>query len=213
MSAFSAIPRDLPFDSVLLADHLRDYDAPRDKITRMLGRGEIIRVRKGLYVPGAAHHHTEVDPLVLAGLIYGPSYVSFEKALEIHGLIPERVSEITCATTKRHKIIDTPIGRFAYHSLPRAAFPLGISSREAAGGRYWLATPEKALCDRLAQSPGIQNQSHIQKLLHELRIEPDALRRLDLLQVHEIATAYRWRPVAHFSRWLSRFQKKKPISA
>jgi predicted transcriptional regulator of viral defense system len=212
MSAFSTIPKGQPFDSVLLADRLQDYDAPRDKITRMLGSGEIVRVRKGLYIPGAVTAQAEVDPLVLAALIYGPAYVSHEKALELHGLIPERVSEVTCATTKRHKIIDTPIGRFAYHPLPRAAFPLGVSSQETTGGRYWLATPEKALCDRVAQAPGIQNQSHIEKLLRELRIEPEALRRLDLQQVHEIAAAYRWRPVRHFARWLTRFQKKKPSS-
>lgn len=212
MSVSLDIPRGQPFDSVLLADRLRDYHAPRDKITRLLRSGEIVRVRKGLYVPEGGSGHAEVDPLVLAGLIYGPAYVSFEKALEIHGLIPERVSEITCATTKRHKIIDTPVGRFAYHSLPRAAFPLGLSSREAEGGHYWLATPEKALCDRLAQSPGIRNQMQIQQVIKDLRVESEALRSLDLLQVQEIAAAYRWRPVVHFARWLARFQKKNPIS-
>ncbi|MFN0077600.1 MAG: hypothetical protein ACKVY0_14105 [Prosthecobacter sp.] len=211
MSAFSTIPRDHPFDYVLLSDRLRDYASPRDKITRMLASGEIVRVKKGLYVPGPPLALRGVDPLVLAGLVFGPSYVSLEKALELHGLIPERVAEITCATTKRHKVFDTPVGRFSYHSVPKPAFPLGLELREAAGGHYFLATAEKALCDRVAQAAGISNQEHIAGLLlKDLRIDAGALRRLALDQVDAIAAAYRWRPVVLLARWLARFQKQHP---
>ncbi len=56
-------------------------------------------VKKGLYIPGARPgEELKVDPLVLSGLISGPSYVSLETALSTYGLIPERVEEITCIT-------------------------------------------------------------------------------------------------------------------
>ncbi|MDZ4289281.1 MAG: hypothetical protein U0984_15050, partial [Prosthecobacter sp.] len=126
ITASTIVPRDQPFDYLLLIDRLKGYASARDKITRMLAQKEIVRVKKGLYVPGPSIAIREVDPLVLSGTVFGPSYVSFEKALEIHGLIPERVNEITCATTKRHKLFDTPVGRFSYHPVPRRVYPLGV---------------------------------------------------------------------------------------
>lgn len=205
MAYSASIPRDQPFDYALLVDRLRDYATPRDKITRMMRLGEIVRVKKGLYVPGYAIASKEVDPLVLSGLVYGPSYVSFEKALEIHGLIPEHVSEITCATTKRLKTFETPAGRFTYRPVPRAAFPLGVETREANGGHFWLATPEKALCDRIALAPGVSRQSDVPAWLFEdLRVEESSLTNLSLEEVETIARHYRRQPVAILARWLAR---------
>ena len=46
------------FDYQTLVSCLSDYARPRDKITVLLRKGDIIRIKKGLYVP----------PLVIAGL-------------------------------------------------------------------------------------------------------------------------------------------------
>jgi hypothetical protein len=104
------LPIDVPFDYQLAMDRLAGFGAPRNKIRNLCRSGDLVRVKKGLYVaptfPGRA---PEVSPLVLAGLVYGPSYVSLESALAHHGLIPERVNEITSVTTKRAKRFDTPM--------------------------------------------------------------------------------------------------------
>lgn len=56
------------------------------KVSRIMAAGELIPLRRGLYLQDRT-----ANPLALAPAIHGPSYVSFESALAWHGLIPERV--------------------------------------------------------------------------------------------------------------------------
>ena len=59
---------------------------------------KLIKIRNGLYETEA-----NTPSYLLAGSIYGPSYISFEYALSYYGLIPERVTTITCATFNKRK--------------------------------------------------------------------------------------------------------------
>ena len=77
----------------MLCDELRGYANPLAKISRMMRSGELTPLIKGLYETDAA-----VPGHYLAGIIYGPSYLSFEFALAWHGLIPEAVYSYTSAT-------------------------------------------------------------------------------------------------------------------
>ncbi len=213
MTAFppsTNIPRDQPFDYVLLTDRLRGYGAVRDRISRLLARGEVVRVKKGLYVPGRAVAVQEVDPLVLSGMVYGPSCVSFETALARHGLIPERVAEITCATTQRRREFATPAGRFSYHPVPRAVFGAEVERMEAPGGHFFLATPERALSDCAARQGGFGRQEDIGPWLEEnLRVEPDWLDRLNVETIRELALRYRRRAAVLLWRWLERRARRR----
>ena len=53
------IPRDV-FDYQILLDALSGYSKPRDKITRLLVSGVIVRVKKGLYIFGENHRNVPV---------------------------------------------------------------------------------------------------------------------------------------------------------
>lgn len=204
-SASLDLPRNQPFDYVLLSDRLRNYAATRDKIGRLLAQGEVIRVKKGLYVPGGSLAIHPVDPLVLSGLVSGPSCVSFEKALELHGLIPERVEEITCATTRRKREFNTPAGRFSYHPVPLAVFAAETERVEAAGGHYFLATAERALCDCAARAPGLEKMTDIKPWLHEdLRLTDALPGSLDSEIMEALAGIYHRRAVTLLARWLKR---------
>ena len=186
------------------------FRAPRNKIQNLCRSGEIIRVKKGLYVPGTRPgEEPKIDPLVLSGLIYGPSYVSLETALSWHGLIPERVDEITCMTSKRAKVFRTPVGRFTYTPINEDAFPVGVRLESGRGGSWYLAEPEKALCDRIAQVKGLDAMRDVPALLEEsLRIEPGDLEKLRVPLVLEIASRYRRKNVAAFARWLEKIQSR-----
>src|SRR5262245_25728214 len=48
---------------------------------RTLARGDLIPVRRGLYVLGDLYRQRPVNLFELAQRIYGPSYISFESAL------------------------------------------------------------------------------------------------------------------------------------
>ena len=105
------------FDYQVLRDALAGYGKPRDKITRLLASGEIVRVKKGLYCFGEAFRKSPICSEYLANLIYGPSYVSLDYALRLHGLIPERVEAVTSVTTRCSRGFETPLGHFTYRTL------------------------------------------------------------------------------------------------
>ena len=131
------LPVDHPFDYQLAMDRVVRYRAPRNKIRNLRENGDLIRIRKGLYVaPSFPGRPPAVSPLALAALIYGPSYVSLESALSHHGLIPERVDEITSVTCKRAKRFQTPLGRFTYRPVSESAFSYGVALQSVAGGSF-----------------------------------------------------------------------------
>ena len=79
-------------------NNFKDYSNINNKISREIRDGNLYKIVNGLY---------ETDPntpgYLLASSIYGPSYISFEYALSYYGMIPERVTTITCATFAKKK--------------------------------------------------------------------------------------------------------------
>lgn len=200
------LPTDYPFDYQLAMDRLRGFRAPRDKLGALCRRGDVVRVKKGLYIPGWRRgQEMPVDPLVLSGLVYGPSYVSLETALSWYGLIPERVEEITCMGLKKAKLFQTPAGRFSYHPVNERVFSFGVRLESTKGGTFFLAEPEKALCDRIALVSELAAVREVAAVIYEdLRIEEEAIRSLRLPVVTEIAARYGRRNVSVFQRWLEK---------
>ncbi len=182
------------FDYQVLLDVLRDYDRPRDKIRALLKKKAIIRVKKGLYVFGPALARRPYSRDVLANLIYGPSYISLDYALAYYGLIPEKVETVTSCTTGRARAFSTPVGRFRYRAIPLEVYPLGVNHVSLEDGRSFLiATPEKALADKLQETRGFlaASREDLQHYLVEnLRITPQALRKLNPRLLLKIAKAY-----------------------
>ncbi|NLL55192.1 MAG: hypothetical protein GX246_08595 [Clostridiales bacterium] len=175
--------------TAMLLEELKGYASPKSKLSRMAERGECFPITRGIY---------ETDPNVpahlLAGSIYGPSYISFEYALSYYGLIPEAVYTVTCATfeKKKKKKYETAFGTFTYRDVPSEAFPLGISLVQEGDYFYRIAEPEKALCDQLYTMPPMPNRNALSRLLTEdLRIEETELKKLDANKVCAYREAYR----------------------
>ncbi len=192
-----------PFDYVYLTDALKMYRYPRNKIGALIKRGEIIRVKKGLYVTG---RQTEkpVEKKVLANLIFGPAYISLEYALAWQGLIPERVEEVTCVTNKRNKIFNTPLGVFSYRRLTMTTgrFYLGVDFIAWEQTGYLMAMPERALLDKLCLLPVRLKRQEMREYLEEdLRIDLDDLMEFDRPLLKLLEDSYRSRNVSVFSDW------------
>ena len=61
------------FDYQTLIECLKEYSNPRAKITQLLRKGIIVRVKKGLYIFGEAYRRRPYSKELLANLIYeGP---------------------------------------------------------------------------------------------------------------------------------------------
>lgn len=200
------------FDYQTLLDAVHGYARPRMKISAMLAKGDIIRVKKGLYILGEPLRRRPFCRELLANLIYGPSYISLEYALHYHGLTPERVEAVTSVTCGRSRTFATPVGTFSYRMIPLEAFRTGMDRVELDDGRSFLvAIPEKALADRIVadRGAGISTQKELHEyLLSSLRIDPGGLRELDPVRVAEIARAYRSRRVKLLADLISRLHRR-----
>lgn len=201
------------FDYQTLLDALADYGRPRDKITSLLRKGVIVRVKKGLYVFGEDYRRKSVSREILANLIYGPSYISLEFALQFHGLIPERVEEVTSITPGRSRRFDTPLGVFSYRHVSMPVFRQGMDRVALPDDRAFLiATPEKALADKLLAERGgaLSTQSDVQiHLLEDLRISPESLVPLRADLIEPMADAAGSRRLRLLAAVIRRMQSKE----
>ncbi len=200
------------FDYQVLMTCLNAYSRPRDKITDLMRKGQIIRVKKGLYIFGQEYRKRPYSREILANLIYGPSYISLEYALSYHGLIPERVESLTSVTTGRSRTFTTPVGLFTYRMIPMPAFQTGMTRIELDdGGAFLIATPEKALIDKIFIDRGadMRTLKGLEEYLFEnLRIDPDLLGRLDIGQAFEIVERYRSSKLRGLSNLLRKIQRQ-----
>ncbi len=199
------------FDYQTLLDSVHGYARPRMKISAMLAKGDIVRVKKGLYILGESMRRRPYCRELLANLIYGPSYVSLEYALHYHGLTPERVESVTSVTCGRSRTFDTPVGTFSYRMITMEAFRTGMDRTELDDGRSFLmAIPEKALADLIVsdRGAGISTQKELHDyLFDDLRVDPADLRVLDPVRLEEIARLYRSRRVKLLAQLVKRQSK------
>lgn len=198
-------------DYQFVMDCLQNYGSPRAKLTRLIQSGALIRLKKGLYVLGSKFKKAPYCLELLANMIYGPSYVSLERALQIYGLIPEHVEEVTSVTIQATKKIKTPLGYFSYAHSQTKSYPIGITSKSYSDYENPLiAMPEKALTDLLMIRRGklVSRRQVEQILLEDLRIEEEDLLALDLKLIREIQDSFPHSAVYFLEKWLTYLKGK-----
>lgn len=184
------INENLPFDYTYLIDRLKEYAYPRDKITQLLRKGEIIRVRKGLYI--TPENNNSYLKEILAGMIYGPSYISLEYALAYYQMIPEQVQTITSVTTQKPKLYQTPVGTFRYQHIRMDLFHLGLDYATLAEKGFLLASREKVLCDLVYfRFRNLKAHNVAAFLLEDMRIDLNELKTLNTKNLSEWINIYK----------------------
>lgn len=183
----------VPLTRGCLDEVVAGYQRPNDKISEWLREGALLPLRRGLYLTAEPLRSAPACLPLIANHLYGPSYVSLEFALAFHGLIPERVAEVTSVTPKPSRLFHNDLGRFSYHHLPLAFYRIG---QQLAVGPdnlcFLIATPTKALCDMLALCKGLRLLSlRAMKtwLTEDLRIDSQALAALNRNELHKYLAA------------------------
>lgn len=186
----------------VIKNNLKEYSNKNNKISRDIKSGKLYKIVPGLY---------ETDPntpgYLLAESIYGPSYISFEYALSYYGLIPERVSTITCATfdKKKKKEYNTDFGVFTYRDIPVEAYPEEILLKEEESYSFQIATPEKALCDKVYTLSPLYNYSNLEKMLfNDLRIDKEEFNNLNIDKVIKLSNLYHSTNVELLAKYMRR---------
>jgi len=175
-------------------------------LNRALKAGEILRLKRGIYLLAPEYRKTEPPPFTVAGMLLSPSHVSLETALAHHGLIPEAVYQVASVCTQRSRAFDTPLGVFSYHCVrtndPRAgveAIPLPAP--------FWayLATPLRAIADMVYINRAVTwSGDGADYLLESLRIEEQDLHELAFDRYPEISGAFRSLRVKEFLQGMKR---------
>lgn len=168
--------------------------SPIKKIQTLEKDGQLIRLKRGLYVVSSEASGKLLNIQLCANHIYGPSYVSLHWALRWYGLIPEQVFTMTSVTTKRSRMFENTLGRFTYYQVGNPYFSIGVTSIEENGTCSMMATPEKALCDFILHDSHLPAQSVkglVQYLEEDIRFDMDALSEFDVSIIEACAQAGR----------------------
>ena len=114
------------------------------QLSRFAKKGLIKQIKRELY----CFDEKKIDELVLAGLLYQPSYISLESALNYYGIIPDVPQAVTSVNLITSKKIRTPLGIFYYAKIKKELFFGFIKVRSPVGNSFFnLARQEKALLD------------------------------------------------------------------
>lgn len=123
------------------------YEKPQTvkvQLSRFVKKGLIKKIKRGFY----CFDKKGVDEFLLANLLYHPSYISLETALNFYGIIPDvpqTVTSVTLVTTKR---ITTSFGNFSYNKIkPQLFFGFDKIKSPTGGAFFDIAKKEKALLD------------------------------------------------------------------
>ena len=186
----------------IIKTNFQKYSNKNTKICREVKNGKLIKIINGLY-----ETNPNVNGYLLAGSIYGPSYLSFDYALSFYGLIPEKVIVFTSATfeKKKKKSYNNKFGVFLYRDVPTSVYPLGIKIMKEGEYYYQIATPEKALCDKLYSLSPLFNYTNLENMLfNDLRIDEEAFNKLDILKINKLSKLYHSTNVELLAKYMRR---------
>jgi DNA-binding transcriptional ArsR family regulator len=115
-------------------------------LARLERAGLVQRIRRGLW-----SLDEEIDPLVLPEYLTAPfpAYVSFQSALQLHGMITQIPHVVYVASLAPTRRLRTRVATYSIHRLAPGFF--GGYDTTRTGVR--LARPEKALLDTLYLTP------------------------------------------------------------
>lgn len=127
-----------------------------DIIKRLISEKILTQLERGKYHVT----NTQVSDFEIAQFIYAPSYISFETALNYHGILSQFPLEITSATTKKRTSKLVNDRAFSYTKINMRLFT-GYYKEDG----YLMAYPEKALFDQLYMiSRSIKTEEYLDEM-------------------------------------------------
>ena len=166
-------------------------DSVNGIVKRAIMSGEILHMRRGLYCLAGKYNRHVLDRNSFANLIYGPSYISMETALSIHGWIPEAVHSVISVSQGRARTLETPLGVFDYVQVKQRPLYSGVERMETGDKEltFFVAKPLKALADYVASRR--LDWTGVEPLEESLRIEAESLDELKSADFDELNGVYK----------------------
>ena len=190
-----------PMEFAAVASLFPDTKYKHNKVSALEKRGDLIRLKQGLYVNHPDMSQKPLSLFLIGNNLYGPSYISLQSALRYYGLIPEHVFTICSMTTKPSKIFQNTLATFEYVHTDQQVFPIGVRVVTFADGTSVLmASPEKALCDLIADTSHLNLRYRKEILVwleEDLRFDMDELFHFDTGILREYAKVGKKKAMIH----------------
>lgn len=172
----------IPITTSIIESLYPELRSADKKVVWLERNGFIIRLKRGLYVINPEHSRKPLSNELIANHLYAPSYISMSTALRYYGLIPEAVYVHQSMTVKHSRSFQTPVGNYDYKYISRDAFPIGVRSTLKDEYAFLIASPEKALCDLIANSSKV-NLRYLKDvenyLENDIRLDMDEFYKFD----------------------------------
>ena len=178
----------IPVTTSIIESFYPDLKSAEKKVVWLDKNGYIIRLKRGLYVVNPEYTGKRLSNELIANHLYAPSYVSMSTALRYYGLIPEAVYVNQSMTVKHSRSFQTPIGNYDYKCVSREAFAVGIRTERVADYAFLIASPEKALCDLIANSSKVNPRymKDVENYLeNDIRMDMDEFMKFDPSVIEE----------------------------
>lgn len=210
-SVYKLAPPGGIFDETVVRNLFPDKSASARKVLvhRAVGRGEVLRLKPGLFCLAEPYRKTHLHPFALAGMLHAPSHVSLESALAHHELLPEGVFQVASVTSQRTRSFRTPLGVYSYHRVP-ANFPRAGVKSEKLDRISWafIASPLRAIADLIYLRRHVSwKKDGLAFLVKSMRMEPDELNQISFEHFEEIRKSIRNKRVKAYLEGMRREMK------
>ncbi|MBO7367763.1 MAG: hypothetical protein J6U24_04105 [Paludibacteraceae bacterium] len=178
----------IPVTTSILESLYPELKSADKKVVWLEKNGYVIRLKRGLYVVNPEKSGKTLSSELIANHLYAPSYISMSTALRYYGLIPEAVYTHQSMTVKHSRCFQTPIGTYDYKYIDRNAFSVGVRSVNKGDYAFLIASPEKALCDLIANSSKVNLRflKDVENYLeNDIRMDMDELHKFDATILEE----------------------------
>ncbi len=169
-------------------------------VNRAMKAGELIRLRRGLYMLPSKYRSTACHPYGLAQTLVPGSYVSLETALSYHGWIPEAVYTTASIVPgrKAKRFTHEQMGLFTFHPLAiqKGYFLELIERIQLDGQTLIIASPLRAFFDLVClKKLEWQGLSWIKQ---GMRIDDEALGQVARADLQTLKLVYKHKRVNHY---------------
>ena len=177
------------YDQIAPLIPLSDDQGKRRFISQLARIGWLVRIKKGVYqVADLTSLGTlTLSRYVIAGLLAPDSYVSFESALQFHGLHDQLMQTTTSVSLKQHAAVT--LGGYRYQYVKTAdKYFFGFEEHVLDGQTAKIATVEKALIDMVQLHRTAHTVDRVAEVLADESADLDIGRLQTLLRQATLTT-------------------------
>lgn len=167
-----------------------DAVAKRQFVSRLAATGWLVRIKKGVYQVAddiSSLGTLTLSRYALAQILAPGSYVSFEAALQFHGMHDQLLLTTTSVNLTQRSAVTIEEYRYRFVKTSEKYF-FGFAEHTLDGQKALIAHPEKALVDMVQLHRSAHSADRVAEVLSEHRDSIDTKRLLSYLSQSNLTT-------------------------